>query len=140
MTHDDRTAQARKNGLPLDTDQRKSNAKRWEALGNRRQRKTGTRAGFLDIQIASITGGAVLLGLTGPVVDFAKQGVVQGGLIDDDALRELLADPDLEYRALMADALVRWVTKLAEASCRLNPIIGRSGIYSSAQRCAIGHQ
>lgn len=37
--------------------------------------------GFRDI--GSITGGAVLLGLTGPVVDFAKLGVVKGGLIDD---------------------------------------------------------
>jgi uncharacterized Zn-binding protein involved in type VI secretion len=52
--------------------------------------------GFSDI--ASITDGAVLLGLTGPVVDFAKLEMVKGGLIDDDALRELLTDPDLEYR------------------------------------------
>lgn len=58
-------------------------------------------------RVGAIAGGAVILGLSGVAVDFARLGVLHGGGIDEAALRALLIDPDLEHRALSAGALIR---------------------------------
>jgi hypothetical protein len=54
------------------------------------------------------TGAGSVLGGTGAIVDFARLGAIRpDGSVDERRMAELLADPQIEQRALLSDALVR---------------------------------